>query len=39
MYNKQRITFNDYKKCVLNDEIILKIQQRFKNEVHNVYTG
>ena len=39
MYNKQRITFNDYKNCVLNDEIILKTQQRFKSEVHNVYTG
>ena len=29
---------NDYKDCLLNDEIILKSQQRFKSEAHNVYT-
>ena len=35
---KQRLKFNDYKKCLLNDEIILKSQQRFNSEAHNVYT-
>ena len=30
--------FNDYKNCLLNNEIILKSQQRFKTEAHNVYT-
>ena len=29
---------NDYKDCLLNNEIILKLQQRFKSEAHNVYT-
>ena len=36
---KQRLKFNDYKDCLLNNEIILKSQQRFKSEAHNVYTG
>ena len=31
---KQRVKFNDYKDCLLNDEIILKSQQRFKSERH-----
>ena len=35
---KQRLKLNDYKDCLLNNEIILKSQQRFKSEVHNVYT-
>ena len=30
--------FNDYKNCLLNNEIILKSQQRFNSEAHNVYT-
>ena len=30
--------FNDYKYCLLNNEIILKSQEGFKREVHNVYT-
>ena len=30
--------FNDYKNCLLNDEIILKLPQKFKSEAHNVYT-
>ena len=35
----QRILkFNDYKNCLLNNEVILKSQQRFKSEAHNVYT-
>ena len=32
------IKFNDYKKCLLNGEIILKSQQRFISKKHNVYT-
>ena len=35
---KRRFKFNDYKDCLLNNEIILKSQQRFKSEAHNVYT-
>ena len=35
---KRRLKFNDYKDCLLNNEIILKSQQRLKIEVHNVYT-
>ena len=29
---KGRLKFNDYNKCLLNNEIILKSQQRFKVE-------
>ena len=32
------IKFNDYKKCLLNDEVILKSQQRFINKKHDHYT-
>ena len=35
---KKMIKFNDYKKCLLNDEVILKPQQRFISKKHNVYT-
>ena len=35
---KRRLKFNDYKDCLLNNEIILKSQQRFKSERHDVYT-
>ena len=35
---KQRLKFSDYKDCLLNNEIILKPQQRFKSEKHDVYT-
>ena len=35
---KRRLKFNDYKDCLLNNEIILKSQQRLKSEAHNVYT-
>ena len=35
---KRRLKFNDYKDCLLKNEIILKSQQRFKSEAHNVYT-
>ena len=35
---KRRPKFNYYKDCLLNNEIILKSQQRFKSQAHNVYT-
>ena len=35
---KRVLKLNDYKDCLLNNEIILKSQQRFKCEAHNVYT-
>ena len=38
MCNKKILKVNNYKDCLLNNEIILKSQQRFKSEVHNVYT-
>ena len=35
---KRMIKFNDYKNCLLNDEVVLKSQQTFKSKGHNVYT-
>ena len=35
---KRRLEFNDFKDCLLNNEIILKSQQRFRSERHDVYT-
>ena len=35
---KNMIKFNDYKKCLLNDEVMLKPQQSFINKKHDVYT-
>ena len=35
---KKMIKFSDYKKCLLNDELILKSQQRFISKKHDVYT-
>ena len=35
---KKMIKFNDYKKCLLNDEVMLKPQQRFINKKHDVLT-
>ena len=32
------IKFNDYKNCLLNGEVVLKSQQRFKSKGHDVYT-
>ena len=31
------IKFNDYKKCLLDDEVMLKSQQRFISKKHDVY--
>ena len=35
---KRMIKLDDYKKCLLNDEVVLKSQQRFKSKGHDVYT-
>ena len=35
---KRMIKFNDYKNCLLKDEVILKLQQRFISKKHDVYT-
>ena len=35
---KKMIKFNDYKKCLLDDEVILKSQQRLISKKHDVYT-
>ena len=35
---KKMIKFNDYKKCLLDEEVILKSQQRFISKKHDVYT-
>ena len=35
---KRTIKLNDYKNCLLNDEIISKSQQRLKSEAHNALT-
>ena len=35
---KKMLKFEDYKKCFLDDKVILKSQQRFKSENHEVYT-
>ena len=35
---KKMIKFNGYKKCLLNDKVMLKPQQRFISKKHDVYT-
>ena len=35
---KKMIKFNDCKKCLLDDEVILKSQQRFISKKHDIYT-
>ena len=35
---ERMIKFNDYKKCLLNGEVVLKSQQRFNSKGHDVYT-
>ena len=34
---KRTLKFNEYKNCLLNNEIILRSKQRFKSEAPNVY--
>ena len=35
---EQRLKSEDYTKCFENNQIILKSQQKFKSEVHNIFT-
>ena len=35
---KRMITFNDYKNCLVKDEVLLKSQQIFISKKHDVYT-
>ena len=35
---KNELKFSYYKDCLFNNNVILKSQQRFKSELHNVYT-
>ena len=35
---KTELQFNYYKNCLLNDKVVLKSQQRFKSERHDLYT-
>ena len=35
---KRKLKFNDYRDCLLNNKIVLKSQQRFKSEKHDVHT-
>ena len=35
---KKMIKFTDYKKCLLNDEVVFKSQQRFISKKHDFYT-
>ena len=35
---KKMIKFDDYTKCLLDDEVILKSQQRFISNKHDVFT-
>ena len=38
MCNKARAYGLFFKDCLFNDKTILKLQQRFKSDCHNVYT-
>ena len=38
MCDKKELKFSDYKDCLLNNEIVLKSQQRFKSKRHDIYT-
>ena len=38
MCDKRELKFNNYKDCLLKDKVVLKSQQRFKSERHDVYT-
>ena len=35
---KERLKSEDYKKCFENNQMILKSQQKFKSEAHNIFT-
>ena len=34
---KKELKFNEYKDCLLNNKVVLKSQQRFKTERHDIY--
>ena len=34
---KRKLKFRDYKNCLMNNKVILKLQKRFKSEAHKVY--
>ena len=38
MCDKKMLKFNDYRHCLLNNKVVLKSQQSFKSERHDVYT-
>ena len=38
MCDKKELKLNDYKDYLLNNKIVLKSQQRFKSERHDIYT-
>ena len=38
MCSKNVLKLSYYKDCLFNNNVILKSQQRFKSELHNVYT-
>ena len=38
MCEKSVLKFNGYKDCLFNGKVVLKSQQRFKSERHEVYT-
>ena len=35
---KRELKFKNYKNCLLNDKVVLKLQQKFKSERHDVFT-
>ena len=35
---KRELTFKNYADCFINDEVIIKPQQRFRSDHHRVYT-
>ena len=35
---KRELKFNDWKDCLSNNKAVLKSQQKFKSERHDVYT-
>ena len=35
---EKMLKINDYKNCLMNNKCVLKSQQRFKSETHNVHT-
>ena len=35
---KRRFKFEDYRKCLENNHIVLRLKQRFESEAHNAFT-